>query len=291
MTGRKALSSISREAPILIAGPTGSGKSALAMELAARDGRIIVNADALQVYDCWRILTARPSVAAEAQIPHALYGHVGREISYSAGHWLREIGEWLQQPVVIVGGTGLYFTALTVGLSDIPPIPDEIRQQANGLRHADFNAMVASLDPATAARTDLRNPARVQRGWEVLQATGRGLVEWQRESSRPMLPLSKTEALVVTMERAVLYQRINQRFEAMMASGAMDEVRAELPFWRPDRPSSQAIGARQLIACLQGKITLQDAIESARQESRRYAKRQCSWIRSRMKEWRVFPVT
>ena len=130
----KGLEGLSRDAPVLLAGPTGSGKSALAMELAARDGRVIVNADALQVYDCWRVISARPSVADEAALPHALYGHVGRERDYSVGAWLRDVAGLLSRPVVIVGGTGLYFRALTEGLAEIPPIPAAIRAEADGLR-------------------------------------------------------------------------------------------------------------------------------------------------------------
>src|SRR5690606_2496271 len=144
------LSSISREAPVLIAGPTAGGKSALAMELAARDGRVVVNADALQVYASWRVLTARPSAAEEATLPHALYGHVGRDQPYSVGHWLREAGALLNRPVAIGGGTGLYFMALVEGLAEIPPVPPEVRAEADALRAADVAAMAAGLDAATA---------------------------------------------------------------------------------------------------------------------------------------------
>ncbi|MFZ1340928.1 MAG: tRNA (adenosine(37)-N6)-dimethylallyltransferase MiaA, partial [Paracoccaceae bacterium] len=163
------LSGISRAAPVLIAGPTASGKSALAMELAARDGRLIVNADAMQVFGCWRVLTARPSVADEVALPHALYGHVGRDQAWSVGHWLRQVSPLLDRPVVIVGGTGLYFLALTEGLAEVPPVAPAVRAEADALRQTDFPAMVAGLDAATAARIDLANPARVQRAWEVLR--------------------------------------------------------------------------------------------------------------------------
>ena len=179
---------ISREAPVLIAGPTASGKSALAAALAARDGRVVVNADALQVYGCWRILTARPSVAEEAALPHALYGHVAADQAYSVGHWLREVVALLDRPVVIVGGTGLYFRALTEGLAEVPPIPLAVREAGDALMRSDPAAMVAALDPATAARIDLANGARVQRAWEVLQATGRGLADWQAATPAPALP-------------------------------------------------------------------------------------------------------
>ena len=156
---------VSAEQPVLIAGPTASGKSALAMEIVAAQGGVIVNADALQVYDCWRVLSARPTAEEEAALPHRLYGHVGREVAYSVGHWLRDVTAVLaegQRPV-IVGGTGLYFMALTEGLAEIPAIPAEVRAEGDALRQSDPAAMVAALDAETAARTDLQNLARVQR--------------------------------------------------------------------------------------------------------------------------------
>ncbi|MBL9056021.1 MAG: tRNA (adenosine(37)-N6)-dimethylallyltransferase MiaA, partial [Rhodobacteraceae bacterium] len=216
------LDGISREAPVLLAGPTASGKSALAMELAARDGRIIVNADALQVYGCWRVLTARPSQAEEAALPHALYGHVGRDQPWSVGHWLRALRPLLDRPVVIVGGTGLYFTALVEGLAEVPAIPPEVRAEADALRLGDFAAMVAGLDAATAARTDLRNPMRVQRAWEVLRATGRGLAAWQAGTGAPLLPLTGAEARVLRPEVEWLNARIDRRLDAMIQSGALE---------------------------------------------------------------------
>ncbi len=280
------LQGISRELPVLIAGPTASGKSALAMELAARDGRVIVNADALQVYSCWRVLTARPSAEEEAALPHALYGHVGRDEAYSVGHWLREAVALLDRPVVIAGGTGLYFMALVEGLAEVPAIPAEVRAEADALRAADFAAMVAGLDAATAAHTDLANPARVQRAWEVLRTTGRGLADWQARTGAPALPLARTEALVIRPGVDWLNARIDARFDAMMASGALEEVRAELPFWDPARPSSRAIGAPELVAHLQGDLPLDEAAAAAKLASRRYAKRQRTWFRSRMGDWR-----
>lgn len=285
------LHTVSREAPVLIAGPTASGKSALAMELAARDGRLVVNADALQVYGCWRLLTARPSEADEATLPHALYGHVGRDDAYSVGHWLRDVTGLLDRPVVIVGGTGLYFLALTEGLAEIPPIPPEVRAEADALRAADPGAMVAALDPATAARIDLANGARVQRAWEVLRATGRGLAAWQAATPAPLLPLERTEALVLRPEVDWLNARIDRRFDQMMAQGALEEVRREAPFWRPERPSARAIGAPELMAALRGEITLDQAVAAAKLASRQYAKRQRTWFRSRMRDWREWPLT
>lgn len=283
------LTTISREAPVLIAGPTASGKSALAMELAARDGRTVVNADALQVYSNWRILTARPTVAEEAALSHALYGHIPRDAPYSVGHWLRDVVPLLSRPVVIVGGTGLYLSALTEGLADIPPTPPQIREQADRLRASEgLAALLAGLDPATAARIDRRNPARVQRAWEVLRATGRGLADWQADTPAPRVPLSSAEPLVIRPDVAWLNTRIDRRFDAMIAAGALEEARAELPHWDPARPSARAIGAPELIAHLKGETDLPTAIAAAKLASHQYAKRQRTWFRSRMGGWRAF---
>lgn len=277
--------SVSRELPVLIAGPTASGKSALAADLAARDGRIIVNADAMQVYDCWRVLTARPTLADETTLPHALYGHVGRDQAYSVGHWLREVVALLDRPVVIVGGTGLYFSALTEGLAQVPAIPAAVRATADALRQGDFAAMLAGLDAATAARTDLANPMRVQRAWEVLQATGRGLADWQAQSAAALLPLHRATALVLRPDVPWLDARIAARFSAMLDGGALDEVAAALPGWDPALASSRAIGAADLIAYLRGTCDLATARQAATLATRRYAKRQRTWFRSRMKDW------
>lgn len=277
----------SREAPVLIAGPTASGKSALAMELAARDGRLIVNADALQVYGNWRVLTARPSEADEAALPHALYGHIARDQPYSVGHWLREVQGLLHRPVVIVGGTGLYFSALTEGLADIPPTPPALRLRADArMANEGRAALLAELDAATLARIDQANPARVQRAWEVWAATGRGLAAWQDDTGPALMPLADCEPLVLRPEVDWLNHRITRRFHAMIAGGALEEARAELPVWQPGLPSARAIGAPDLIAHLRGEITLSEAIEAAIIASRQYAKRQRTWFRSRMGNWR-----
>lgn len=290
MKGEGLLSSISREAPVLLAGPTASGKSALALELAARDGRVVVNADALQVYACWRVLTARPSAEEAAAAPHALYGHVGRDEAYSAGHWLREVLALLDRPVVVVGGTGLYFMALTEGLAEVPPVPAAVRAEADALRTGDLAAMVAGLDPETAARIDLRNPARVQRAWEVLRATGRGLSAWQAATGAPALPPGRAETLLLRPDVDWLNARIDARFDAMLAAGALEEVRAEAPFWNPARPAARAIGAAELIAHLRGEMPLAEAVAAAKLASRQYAKRQRTWFRNRMRGWRALAL-
>jgi len=282
------LSKLSAELPVLIAGPTASGKSGLALKLAERQGGVIVNADALQVYACWRVLTARPSAADEALVPHRLYGHVGRDQDYSVGHWLREVAQVLASDArpIIVGGTGLYFTALTAGLAAIPAIPAQVRAEGDARRRAgDVAGMLAGLDPATRAAIDRQNPARVQRAWEVLRATGRGLADWQAATGPALLPLARAQALVLAPDPAWLGARIDARFDAMMAAGALDEVRAQLPHWNPAQPSARAIGARELVAYLRGEIGRDHAVALARIASRQYAKRQRTWFRSRMAGW------
>ena len=282
----KGIERLSRDLPVLIAGPTGSGKSALAMDLAARDGRLIVNADALQVYDCWRVLSARPSVAEEAALPHALYGHIGRDQDYSVGAWLREVAGLLTRPVVIVGGTGLYFRALTEGLAEIPPIPAAIRAEADALRlSGQVDVMRQALDAATAVKTDLLNPVRVQRAYEVQRATGRGMAAWQADTSAPLLPLCDAQTLVLQPTVPWLDARIARRFSVMLDEGALDEARAALPHWQADRPWARAIGAPELVAHLRGESTLNAARDAAILASRQYAKRQRTWFRTRMSEW------
>lgn len=274
--------------PILIAGPTASGKSALALMLAETLGGTIINADAFQVYSGWRVLTARPAPEDEARAPHRLYGHLAPEAPYSAGHWLRELRPLLQtgSRPIITGGTGLYFSALTEGLAEIPATPDEVRAEADRLRRAGRLAdMIAALDAETAGRIDLANPMRVQRAWEVATSTGRGLAAWQDATPPPLLPLQNSLPLRVTAERDWLGARIARRFDAMLAGGALEEARAMLPIWHPEMPSARAIGARELIAHLRGEIDLDAARTAATIATRQYAKRQRTWFRARMKHW------
>ncbi len=275
--------------PILIAGPTASGKSALAMEIAARTGRPIINADAMQVFADWRILTARPSADAEAKVPHALYGHVQGHLEYSVGRWLRDLAPLLDGPTpVIVGGTGLYFTALTKGLAPIPEIPDGVRRIAMKRITADgMNTLLDELDSETRARIDGRNPMRVQRAWEVLAATGRGLAAWQDETDPPLLPLSSAAAILVDASKDWLNERIERRFARMVSDGLLDEVRRNAPAWHPARPSAKAIGAAELIAHVRGEVSLDDARNAAIVATRQFAKRQRSWFRSRMSGWQT----
>ena len=284
---------IPADRPVLIAGPTASGKSALALEIAAGAGGVVVNADALQVWSCWRVLSARPSAGDEAAAAHALYGHRAPGEDYSVGHWLREVAAIFAahragagpRPIV-VGGTGLYFTALTEGLAEIPPTPPEIRAEADARRVAEGHAgMLAELDAASAARVDARNPVRVQRAWEVMRATGRGLAAWQDETPAPMLPLGGATALVIEAERDWLAERIDRRFDLMLAEGALEEARAVLPIWEPRALWARAIGAPELVAHLRGELSLAEARIRAQAASRQYAKRQRTWYRGRMADW------
>jgi tRNA dimethylallyltransferase len=279
---------ITPDRPVLIAGPTASGKSALAMAIAHAQGGVIVNADALQVYENWRILSARPSPEDEAAVPHRLYGHIGALSPYSTGHWLREVAQILQTPArpIIIGGTGLYFSALTQGLAEIPATPAAIRAEADHLLASQgLAALLAALDPMTLARIDTRNPMRVQRALEVQRATGRGLAAWQDDTPAPLLPLNACTPLVITADKDWLGARIAQRFDAMLAAGALDEARANLPLWNPALPSMKAIGAPELIAHLRGELTLDQAREAATIATRQYAKRQRTWFRARMRAW------
>lgn len=274
---------------MVIAGPTASGKSALALHIAQTQGGVIINADALQVFDGWRIVTARPDDADLAVAPHALYGHVPFDAAYSVGHWLRDVTPLLQgaRPI-IVGGTGLYLTALTQGLADIPPTPPHVRAQADA---RDWRDLLAELDPDTITRIDTQNPVRVQRAWEVLTTTGRTLADWQDNTPAPLLPLSSITALVLDAPKDWLTPRIEKRFDLMLASGALEEAEAMLPTWDPAHLSSKAIGAPELIAYLKGEMTLAQAREAAIIASRRYAKRQRTWFRARMREWSTIPIS
>lgn len=279
---------LSPDRPVLIAGPTASGKSTLALEIAERQGGVIVNADSIQVFDNWRVLSARPSPEDEARVPHRLYGHLPFDAAYSAGHWLREVAPILAAPKrpIIVGGTGLYFTALTEGLADIPATPPAIRAEADNLRTAGGLArMIDALDRQTRARIDLQNPVRVQRAWEVQTATGRGFAAWQDDTPPPLLALSDAQPIVVDAPKAWLSPRIARRLDLMIAQGALDEARANMDHWDPRRLSSRAIGAAELIAHLRGETRLEAARDAAVIATRQFAKRQRTWFRARMANW------
>ncbi|HHW35679.1 MAG TPA: tRNA (adenosine(37)-N6)-dimethylallyltransferase MiaA [Paracoccus solventivorans] len=285
----RLLAGIDPARPVLIAGPTAAGKSALALRIAQETGRAVVNADALQVWSCWRVLTARPSLQDEAAAPHLLYGHVAPGRSYSVGDWLAEVGALLEtgRGLVIAGGTGLYLSALTRGLAVIPPVPPEIRAQGDAwlARDNGLAGMIAALDAPTRAGLDLRNPARVQRAWEVLAATGRGLADWQADTPPPLVAPEQAQRFVLQMDRDLLAERIARRFDAMLDAGALDEVRAMLPRWDPRAQWARAIGAAELAEHLSGRLTLPEARERAVIATRQYAKSQRIWFRNRMRDW------
>lgn len=284
MNALPALPDIPRDRPILIAGPTASGKSALALEIARHHGGVIVNADASQVFDCWRIITARPSPDEEQQAPHCLYGHVPWDADYSTGHWLRDVAPLLagaNRPI-IVGGTGLYFTALTQGMADIPVTPPDIREMGDAMSLA---ALSATLDAPTIGKIDMMNRARVQRAWEVQATTGRSLANWQADTPPPVLPLGNALPLVIDAPKDWLLDRITRRFDAMLQQGALDEVAMMLDRYDPSLPACKAIGVPELVAHLRGDITLDQARERTGIATRQYAKRQRTWFRSKMRHW------
>jgi tRNA dimethylallyltransferase len=290
------LEALSPEQPVLIAGPTASGKSALALEIATAQGGVVINADALQVFNNWQVLTARPSAEDEIAAPHALYGHVAGHAQYSVGHWLRDVAPLLQDAKrggprpIITGGTGLYFSALTDGLAQIPATPSELRFEADARRAAEggHSGLLADLDaqdPDTAAKVDRLNPMRVQRAWEVLRATGKGMAAWHAETPPPLLPLHDAYPIVMDVDPAWLNERIARRFKLMIEGGALAEAKANFAQWDPALPSSKAIGAPELMQFLAGTSTLEAATEQATIATRQFAKRQRTWFRARMKAY------
>jgi tRNA dimethylallyltransferase len=283
--------------PILIAGPTASGKSALAMKLALEHGGVIVNADSMQVYAELEILSARPTPKEIADIPHRLYGHVPIAEGYSVGRHVREAEAVLAELAasgrrpIFVGGTGLYMKALLEGLSPIPAIPPAIREhwraEADRIGPSKLHRKLADMDPGTAARLSPTDPQRIVRALEVFDATGRPLWEWQAEPGRPILKPDETVRLVVLPDRATLHARSDARFDRMMAHGALDEAAriAGLDL-DPALPGMRALGLRPLMAHLAGEMTLADAVDEAKAETRRYIKRQATWIAGNMKSWK-----
>jgi len=285
---------------VLIAGATASGKSALALALAQELGGTVINADSMQVYRDLRIITARPSVAEEAQAPHRLYGHVDAAENYSVGRWCVEAGAMLAaveregRLPILVGGTGLYFKTLTQGLAAVPPVPAEVRAQVRtrlaGEGVAALYAELARHDPAAAQRLMPGDRARITRALEVVLATGRPLANWHREGMPPALAPDRALKLFLEVDRAVLYRRIDARFDAMLDAGALDEVRA-LAQRRldPSLPAMKAHGVPWLIRHLGGEISLAAAAEEAKRDTRRYTKRQATWFRHQLPDWTWIP--
>jgi tRNA dimethylallyltransferase len=283
-------------AAILIAGPTASGKSALALGLAQATGGVIINADSMQVYRDLRILTARPTVAEEAQVPHLLYGHVDAAVNFSAGAWVANAAAMLadvraqNRLPIFVGGSGLYFKALTRGLSAVPPVPVAIREEVRARLERDgveaLHAALAQRDPASAERLKPRDRTRIARAFEVVEATGRSLTDWHRDGLPPLLPPGQFSALFLDPDRDQLYAKIDARFDAMLNAGALAEV-AELAARRLDPllPAMKAHGVPGLIRHLRDEITLEQAAEIGRADTRHYAKRQFTWFRHQLPEF------
>jgi tRNA dimethylallyltransferase len=281
---------------LLIAGPTASGKSALALELARATGGVIINADSMQVYRDLRVITARPSPEEEAVVPHRLYGHVDAAVNFSAGSWVADAALVLaearaqQRLPIFAGGSGLYFKALTRGLSAVPSIPPEIREGVRARLERDgveaLHAELALRDPVSAERLKPRDRSRIARALEVVEATGRSLTDWHRDGLPALLPQGQFRALFLEPDRDQLYGRIDARFEGMLGAGALEEV-AALAERRLDPllPAMKAHGVPALIRHLRGEITPEEAVVIGRADTRHYAKRQFTWFRHQLPEF------
>jgi tRNA dimethylallyltransferase len=283
---------------ILIAGPTASGKSGLALLLAEQVGGVVINADSMQVYRELRILTARPTPEEEARSPHALYGFVGGAEPYSAGRYAVDAARAIAQArdsgrvPIIVGGTGLYFKVLLDGLSPVPMIDPEVRAywraEAAHMPAPELHAILARRDPVMAARLMPTDPRRIVRALEVLESTGRSLADWQRAPGEPVLAEDETVRLLVLPDRALQGQTIDARFDAMMRAGALEEVRALVALGlSQELPIMRALGVAPLAAHVAGNLALEQAVALAKTETRQYAKRQLTWHRRNMITWKM----
>jgi tRNA dimethylallyltransferase len=279
---------------VLIAGPTASGKSRAALELAALIGGVIVNADSMQVYREPRILTARPSDADMAAAPHLLYGHVPAREAYSTGRYQSDAGHALHEVraagriPIFAGGTGLYFKALTEGLSDMPTVPTGVRDAARAklaeIGNDAFHAELKRRDPIMADQLFPGDGQRMLRAWEVLEASGRSLSFWQQNEGKPVLDGLRLARFVIDVPRETIRERIEARFRAMLAAGAMEEALA-LESLDPDLPAARIIGRRELLALHDGSLDEAGAVERAVIASRQYAKRQDTWFHNQLGDW------
>jgi tRNA dimethylallyltransferase len=282
--------------PILLAGPTSSGKSALALKLAQAHGGVVINADSMQVYRDLRIITARPTSAEEATVPHRLYGHVDAAENYSVGRWCVDAAAALKEAErsglrpILVGGTGLYFKALTQGLAAVPPVPGEVRAAVRTrLKDEGIAPLYEELrrrDPTNAERLMPGDRSRITRALEVVLATGRSLTDWHRDGMKPAVDATRAIKIFLKVERDELYRRINARFDAMLAAGALDEVRGlAARSLDPTLPAMKAHGVPWLIRHLNREITLEEAAEGGKRDTRRYTKRQGTWFRHQLPDW------
>ncbi|MDG4906619.1 tRNA (adenosine(37)-N6)-dimethylallyltransferase MiaA [Mesorhizobium sp. WSM3866] len=282
---------------ILIAGPTASGKSALALDIAERKGGVIVNTDSMQGYSVLDVLTARPSAAETARVPHYLYGHVHPSTAYSTGAWLRDVtgliaeGIFSGRPAVFVGGTGLYFRALAEGISDMPDIPPSVRERwryelkEQGAER--LHRVLMHQDSAVAMQLRPTDGQRIVRALEVLDASGRSILEWQAARGQPLIDRDSARFLVIEPDRGELVARIRARFDQMLDKGALDEVRQLMALdLDPNLPAMKAIGVRELQAAMAGHMGFPQAIERAKIATRQYAKRQTTWFKHQLgPEW------
>ena len=281
---------------VLIAGPTASGKSALALALAEATGGTVINTDSMQVYRDLRIITARPTPEEEARVPHRLYGTCDAAVNCSAGSWVADAAAVLAearaagQLPIFIGGTGLYFKALTRGLSAIPPIPQEVRDSVRARMERDgveaLHAELARRDPVSGAKLKPRDSARIARALEVIEATGRALPDWHNEGLPPLLEPDSVKAIFLAPDRKELYARIDRRFTSMMHAGALDEVAAlAARKLDPMLPAMKAHGVPALIRYLAGEVTLEQAVYTGQIDTRHYAKRQYTWFRHQLPEF------
>ncbi len=277
----------------LIGGPTASGKSARALELAERTGAVIINADSQQLYAELRVLSARPDAEDQARAEHRLYGMAAGDDPWSVGRWVRAVQDLLEEidgrPAVLVGGTGLYFTALTRGLADIPPVPGAVRQAVevdyDRMGVAAFRRRLVEVDPEAAARIEENDRQRLIRAMAVTTHTGRALSDWQADTKPILTPGSWTGQLILP-EREALYAACDARCAVMLERGALDEVRALMDKGlSPALPVMKAVGVRELAAHLRGETSREEALDQMRQATRNYAKRQLTWFRNQMPDW------
>ena len=281
---------------MLLAGPTASGKSALAMRIAERIGGTIVNADSMQVYRDLRVLTARPDEAEERAVPHALYGHVDGAVAHSVRAWRDEVHALAssEAPLIVIGGTGLYFNVLTRGLAEVPPIPEEVRAEARVLaadNAAELHARLAAVDPTGAGNIDPTDAQRLARAWEVVRGTGRSLSEWQAEATQDVPGWVKVaRKVVLAPDRAWLRARIVRRLDGMVEAGTLGEVEGLLARGLdPGLPVMRAIGVPELTGVLRGDWPLAQGIERTKISTGQYAKRQDTWFRNQFgRDWTRF---